>query len=275
MRMSLRFNSAGCLFAMLSVAMSQGQTTPSSNSPKPPVPTISAAPSARVVPPPPSYGYPNGQTYVYGVEWHLFNAGTATVALGSDGGQQHVTAIADSAGVVNALYKVHDRFEAFFDPRTFCSLRVSKHSEEGAHSRQTELHFDYARRKSVLDEKNLKTGEQKHVENDLPVCVTDVVSGFYYLASLPLQPGNSYSFPINDGNKTTEVTARVEAREQVKVPAGTFQTVRVKAEAISGALQGKGTVWAWFTDDAKHTPVQMRSKLGWGTLLFRLQRIEK
>jgi hypothetical protein len=67
----------------------------------------------------------------------------------------------------------------------------------------------------------------------------------------------------------------VEGREQVKVPAGTFQTVRVKAEAISGALQNKGTVWAWFTDDAKHTPVQIRTKLGWGTLLFRLQRTEK
>jgi len=212
---------------------------------------------------------------VYGVEWHLFNAGTARVSLGLENGQQHVTALADSAGVVNALYKVHDRFEAFFDPRTFCSQRVSKHSEEGSHSHQNELHFDYTRGKSVLDERNLKTTEQKHVENDLPGCVTDVVSGFYYLASLPLQPGNTYTFPINDGNKTTEVTARVEAREQVKVPAGTFHTMRVKAEAVSGALQGKGTVWVWFTDDASHSPVQMRSKLGWGTLLFRLQRIEK
>jgi hypothetical protein len=271
----LKANAAGCLFAILSVVLSRGQTAPSPTSNQPPVSTISAAPSARIVPPPPNYGFPNGQTYVYGVEWHLFNAGTARVALGSDGGQQHVTALADSAGVVNALYKVHDRFEAFFDPRTFCSLRVSKHTEEGSHSRQTELHFDYSRGKSALDEKNLKTGEQKHLENDLPTCVTDVVSGFYYLASLPLQAGNSYAFPINDGNKTTEVTARVEAREQIKVPAGTFQTVRVKAEAISGALKGKGTVWAWFTDDANHTPVQMRSKLGWGTLLFRLQRIEK
>ena len=112
-------------------------------------------------------------------------------------------------------------------------------------------------------------------KNDLPACVSDVVSGFYYLSSLPLQSGNTYTFPINDGNKTTEIVAHVEAREQVKVPAGTYQTVRVKAEATSGALQGKGTVWAWFTDDANHTPVQMRSKLGWGTLLFRLQSITK
>jgi len=183
-------------------------------------------------------------------------------------------ATAVSAGVVNALYKVNDRFEAFFDPHRFCSLKVSKHIEEGSHARQSELLFDYTRSKSVLDEKNLKSGETKHVENDIPACVSDVVSGFYYLASLPLQAGNFNAFQINDGGKTTEVTAHVEAREQVKVPAGTFQTVRVKVEAVSGAMKGKGTVWAWFTNDASHTPVQMRSKLGWGTLLFRLQKVD-
>jgi hypothetical protein len=275
MHIFLKSNLVWCFFAMLSVVFSQGQNHASAPSSPASLPTVSSAPSARVIPPPPHYAFPNGQTYVYDVEWHLFNVGTARVTLGQGGGQQHVSAVADSAGVANALYKVHDRFEAFFDPGTFCSLRVSRHTEESSRSRQTELRFDYSRNKSVLDEKNLKTGEQKHVENDLPACVTDVISGFYYLASLPLQPGNIYTFPINDGNKITEVTARVEAREQAKVPAGPFQTVRVKAEAISGTLLGKGTVWAWFTDDANHTPVQMRSKLGWGTLLFRLQRIEK
>jgi len=205
----------------------------------------------------------------------MFTAGTARVTLQANGGEQHVIATAVSTGFVNALYKVNDHFEAFFDPRKFCSLRVSKHSEEGSRERQVELHFDYSRGKAVEDEKNLKTGETKHVENDIPGCVTDVVSGFYYLSSLPLQEGNSYAFPINDGGKTTEVTIRVETHEQVKVPAGTFQTIRVKAEPTTGALKGKGTVWTWYTADNDHVPVQMRSKLGWGTLVFRLLRVEK
>jgi hypothetical protein len=135
------------------------------------------------------------------------------------------------------------------------------------------LRLDYPRHKSVLDEKNLKTGELKHTENDIPACVTDVISGFYYLASLSLQQGASSTFAINDG-KTTEVTACVESKEQIKVPAGMFQTVRVRVEAVSGSLKGKGEIWVWFTGDANHTPVQMRSKLGWGTLLFRLQRVD-
>jgi hypothetical protein len=85
----------------------------------------------------------------------------------------------------------------------------------------------------------------------------------------------TYSFPINDGGKTTEVKALVEASDQIKVPAGTFPTIRLVAEPTAGPLKGKGKVWVWFSDDANRTPVQMRAKLGWGTLLFRLQRIEK
>src|SRR5690349_14174349 len=236
---------------------------------------MAAAPSAQIMPPSQNFRFPNGQTYVYGVEWHLFNAGTARVKIEKEGSEEHVTAIADSAGVVNLLYGVHDRFSAFFDPRTFCSQRVNKHSEEGSHKRDTEVRFDYLRRKSTLDEKNLKTGELKHEENDIPTCLTDVVSGFYYLSSLSLDPGGIHRFPTSAGGKTAEVEARVEGREQIKVPAGTFQTARVQAEATTGSLKGKGTLSIWFTDDANHTPVQMRARLGWGTLIFRLQRVEK
>lgn len=232
-------------------------------------------PAAKIIPPAENYHFPNGQTYVLGVEWHLFNAGLARVKMEPVGGQQKVSAIADSLGVVNLLYGIHDHFESYIDPRTFCSQRVVKHSEEGPRKRETEVQFDYSHRKTVLTEKNLKSGETKRVENDLPSCVTDVVTGFYYLAAQPLKEGSSYTFPMNDGGKTTEVRATVEAREQVKVPAGSYSTLRVVAEPTSGALKGKGKIWVWFSDDANHTPVQMKSKLGWGTLMFRLQRVEK
>jgi len=228
----------------------------------------------QIVPPPPNYRFPDSQSYVYAAEWHLITAGTGVVRMEADGNERKVTATAESQGAVNVIYRVHDRFEAKFDPSTFCSTSIFKHSEEGPHKRETSIQFDYQRKKSVLDEKNLKTGETKKVENDLEECATDVITGFYYLQSLPLQLGSVYEFPISDG-KTTIIRATVEKREQIKVPAGTFAAVLVSAEATSGPLQSKGKVWAWYSDDATHTPVQMRAKLGWGTLLFRLQRIEK
>ena len=239
----------------------------------PPTSSIGTAPK-EIVPPRPNYPFPDGQGYVYTAEWHLITAGTGVVRMETAGNERKVIATAESQGAVNVIFPVHDRFEARFDPRTFCSLSIFKHSEEGSHKRETSIHFDYAGKKSELDEKNLKTGETKKVENDLEACATDVITGFYYLQSLPLQMGATYEFPISDG-KTAMVRATVEKREQIKVPAGTFPAVLVVAEATSGSLKSKGKVWVWYSDDANHTAVQMRAKLGWGTLLFRLQRIEK
>jgi hypothetical protein len=254
------------LFMMfLSAAMLPAQQAP---------PTATIGSAVHITPPRPNYPFPDGRSYVYSAEWHLINAGTGVVRMDAAGSDRKVTATAESAGAVNVIFPVRDRFEAHFDPRTFCSLSIFKHSEEGAHKRETSIHFDYAGKKNTLDEKNLKTGETKHVENELAGCATDVITGFYYLQSLPLVLGAVYEFPISDG-KTAIVRATVEKREQIKVPAGTFPAVMVSAEAISGPLQSKGKVWVWFSEDSSHTPVQMRARLGWGTLLFRLQRIEK
>ena len=112
------------------------------------------------------------------------------------------------------------------------------------------------------------------MENDVPACATDVLSGVFYVASLPLTPGATYTLPLNDGGKTAEVKVTVEAREKIKTPAGEFNTVRVQPESM-GLMKSRGKVWIWYTDDAAHTPVQMRAKMVWGTLTFRLARLEK
>jgi hypothetical protein len=241
----------------------------------PPAASVSSA-SAQITPPRPNYPFPDGRSFVYSAEWHLLAAGTGVIRMDAagNGNERKVVATAESSGVVNVIFPVHDRFESHFDPQTFCSHSIVKHSEEGSHKRETAIHFDYESKKSKLEERNLKTGEIKHVENDLPTCSTDILTGFFYLQSLPLKPGATYDLPINDG-KSAVVRATVDKREQIKVPAGTFSAVMVTAEAISGSLQSKGKVWVWYSDDAAHTPIQMRAKLGWGVLLFRLQRIEK
>jgi hypothetical protein len=251
------------LVALASVAQTPRQPAPDA---------IGAA--AHILPPPAAHRYPNGQTYFYTAEWRIWNAGTATLKLETSAGENRVTAAADSTGFVALLYKVHDSFEASFDPRSFCSQRLSKHTEEGFRRLDTKVQFDYRQGKSLLDESNLKTGQKKRAEQDIPACVTDVISGIYYVASLPLQPGNTYVFPLNDGGKTLDVHATVEAREQIKTDAGTFWTMRVRAEANEGKLKDRGKMWLWYTDDAQRIPVQMRARAFWGTLTLKLARTE-
>lgn len=249
---------------------------PSTQHPAPhPQVTDTIGPVSHVAPPPANYPYANNVTYVFNGEWRLWTAGTATLRMEAAGDQQKVTATADSAGVVALLYTVHDRFEAIIDRRTFCSQRITKHTEEGFHKKDTSIRFNYPTRKAILDEHNLKTDQLKHAQEDIPGCVVDVVSGLYYLGTLPLQNGATYTFPLNDGGKTVDVRATVEGREQVKTDAGTFNTVRVRTEDASGALKKRGAVWVWYSDDANRMPVQMRARAFWGTLNFRLARVER
>jgi hypothetical protein len=176
---------------------------------------------------------------------------------------------------VNLLFAVHDQFRTTINPHSFCSLSISKQTQEGSRRRQTEVRFDYLRGKSLLQEKDLRTGGVKHVEHAIPSCVTDAMSGFYYVASLPLSTGATYVFPVNDGGPTGEITATVEGREQLKIPAGVFSTVRVRAVATGGPMKNKGRVWVWYTDTPQRVLVQMRAKVKWGTLNVRLARVER
>jgi hypothetical protein len=246
-----------------------------SHPPAPPQTETKIGSASHIQPLRPGFQMPYGQSLHYEGEWRFFTAGVSTVKVERAGTQNHVTATADATGVVALLYRVADRFESYSDAKTLCSSKLVKHSEEGSHRRDTVITYDYARGKAVLDEHNLKTNQQKKVESDIPNCVTDVVSGILYVASLPLQVGATYAFPLNDGGGTVTVQANVEGKEQVKTPAGTFQTVRVGSEGNATVLKNRGRIWIWYTDDDAHLPVQMRAKLFWGTLTIYLTGVSK
>jgi hypothetical protein len=237
--------------------------------------SISAQPHASIQPPADAHRFPNGQVLHYDAEWRLWKAGSGTLRIEQNGDTEHVIGTAEASGAVALLYRVEDRLESYFDRRTFCSHRIMKHAEEGLHKRETTLAFDSARGKSVQDERNLRSGETKHQEADSPACVTDVLSGIYYIAAQRLAPGVSYLIPVNDGGKIYETTVYVEGHEDIKTDAGTFHTVRVAVYSNAELLKGRGKIWIWYTDDAAHLPVQMRSRLFWGTMTLRLTRVEE
>ena len=232
--------------------------------------------ASRIQPLRPGFQFAYGETLHYEGDWRFIPAGLATLHIERTGNEDHVSGTADSTGVVALLYRVQDRFNTYFDAKNLCSYKFMKHTEEGSHQHETVVTYDYARGKAVLEERDLKDNQQKKIESDIPGCVTDLVSGILYVASLPLQPGATYTFPVHDGGKTVTARAHVEGKEEIKTPAGTFKTVRVGPEGDSGALlKNKGRIWIWYSDDERHLPVQMRAKLLWGTLNIYLSSISK
>jgi hypothetical protein len=223
----------------------------------------------------PNYVFPAKETLHYEVDWRVFPAGTASIHLEVQGDTVHVSGEGETIEAINLLFRVSDKFQSSFDRKTGCSYGFSKQIIEGKRQVDTDLKFDYSQHKSTQVEKNLVSGITKHEEAQIPGCVTDLMSGIFYGASQPIQVGQSFQVPLADALHTLPVTMKALSREEIKTTAGTFQTIRVQPTADSGVVKNKGEIWIWYSDDARHIPVQMRARLFWGTLTMRLSSIDQ
>ena len=226
--------------------------------------------AATLAPPRPGFSFPQRQTLTYSVDWRVFPAGTAVIHFEAAGSRERITASAETVGAINMLFHVSDRFQSDFDRERGCTYDFDKQTVEGRRQINSTLRLDYANAKSVLDEKNQVTGQTKHLEAQVPGCLTDLLTGVFYASSQPIALGHNFVLPVADPLRTVLVTMKVEGREQIKTPLGTFSTLRVQPTADAGVVKNRGNIWIWYTDDERHLPVQMRARLFWGTITFRL-----
>jgi hypothetical protein len=243
---------AATVFCALALAAAHGQQAPS------------------LTPPRSGFSFPQKQTLTYSVDWRVFPAGTAVLHFEANGDRERLTANADTIGAINLLFHVGDRFQSTFDREKGCTYEFDKQTVEGRRQINSTFRLDYAQGKSILDEKNMVTGQTKHLEVGISGCLTDLLTGVFYAASQPMEVGKTFVIPVVDALHTVPVTMKIEGREEVKTPLGTFKTLRAQPTADAGVVKNRGNIWIWYTDDARHLPVQMRARLFWGTITFRL-----
>ncbi len=210
----------------------------------------------------------------YEVDWRVFPGGTAVLHVEQDGDAERISVVGDSTGAVNLLFRVSDRFQSVFSRSAGCSASFSKQLVEGRRQVHSEQKFVYPQRAAFYEENNLVSHSHTSKQRAIPSCVTDPLSGMFYVASQPLVVGKSFHIPVVDATNLTDVTIHVEARETIRTPTTTYQTVRVQPTADAGVVKNRGNIWIWYTDDERHLPVQMRARLFWGTLTFRLVSVE-
>ena len=243
---------AATVFCALALAAAYGQQAPS------------------LTPPRSGFSFPQKQTLTYSVDWRVFPAGTAVLHFEANGDRERLTANADTIGAINLLFHVGDRFQSTFDREKGCTYEFDKQTVEGRRQINSTFRLDYAQGKSILDEKNMVTGQTKHLEVGISGCLTDLLTGVFYAASQPMEVGKTFVIPVVDALHTVPVTMKIEGREEVKTPLGTFKTLRAQPTADAGVVKNRGNIWIWYTDGARHLPVQMRARLFWGTITFRL-----
>ena len=220
-----------------------------------------------------------GERLTYEVTWSAFSAGEVTALLGkattTAGDEYEVSTTARSRGFVSLLYKLNDAVDALFDLQTTCAKEITKTVNEGHRHKQTRIVFDTARRLAILDESDpTKPGAtSKHAENDIPACVQDPVTAFYFLRRQTLRVGDRVDVPINDGAKTTVVTVEVQAREEIDTPLGKRAAFRVEPKVFGNLYPRKGRMLIWFSDDAQRLPLRIKAMISVGTITGTLQSV--
>jgi hypothetical protein len=241
--------------------------------------TVSLTGTAENVPEP----FTPGEMLTYDVTWSVFRAGEVTATLRSTGEGSNdayeVTATARTQGFVSLLFDVYDEFRSFFSPQTLCSQRIVKKVNEGRRHKDTLIVFDTIRNLALLDERDLRQANApaKHAENEIPVCVEDVVTAFYYLRRQHLEVGRTIEVPVNDGSKTQRVVVEVQAREKIQTPMGTFDAFRVEPKGINGLLNGllksKGRMLIWLSADNQQLPLRIKAMISLGSITGTLRSV--
>lgn len=229
----------------------------------------------------PATPFAAGEKLTYSVTWSIFPAGTvsATLRSVSEGSKDafEVTTTARSQGFVSLLYNVENEFHSIFDSQTTCSERIMKKINEGRRRKDTQIVFDSARKLAILDERDLNKPHDppKHAENQIPGCVEDVVTAFYFLRRQDFEVGKSIRVPVNDGAKTTEVTVEVQAREQIQTSLGSRESFRVEPKVFNGLFKRKGRMLIWFSDDPQRLPLRIKAMISVGTLTGNLVSVSQ
>ena len=167
------------------------------------------------------------------------------------------------------FYKVNDVFESWSDITNYASLRFHSDQEEGSNDREKK--YEIFPDRSVYIDQTARgenaTKEQPSVDQPL-----DDGSFLYFIRTVPLEVGQTYTFNRYFRPDRNPVTIKVLRKERVKVPAGEFDAIVIQPIIkTTGIFSEQGEAQVWLTDDPSRIMLQMKSKLKIGSINLYLR----
>ena len=200
---------------------------------------------------------------VYDLTWAGIKTGTATLEIAGDSDLTRIVSTARSTGWVSLFFNVDDRTETVLTktlPPSLIGIPLDYRVKirEGRQRRDTELVFDHERHK-VMSIAHLDS-ERKGF--DIQENTLDPLSSFYYLRTLKIEVGRTVFVDIFDSKKLWSVEVQVLRKERIKTKLGNFDTIVIKPLMKSeGIFNRRGDMFIWLTDDVRHLPVQLKTKV--------------
>jgi len=171
--------------------------------------------------------------------------------------------------------KVDDRHQSWLDVSRLISHRYDQDVDEVGYQRHRIVDFfpREGRWEQLVRRKEKDEVETGELATEEPL---DDISFLYYVRTLPLEVGETYTIPRYWKDEGNPVTVQVLRREKVKLPAGEFETIVVRPIIkTKGLFSEGGEAEVFFTDDDRRLLVQLKTKVSFGTLNLVLKTFEE
>lgn len=213
-----------------------------------------------------------GERLVFDLSWYGISGGTTVMEIKTgmvdDRPVYKITSTTKSNRFISMFYPVNDVVETYVDRENLYPYRFRSRQQEGSYRSDKEIVFD--REKNIATFVNHKAGAERRV-TEVPPAAQDPLSVVYFFRTLPAVVGKDISIDVHDGRRNWTLVIQVLKREKIWTPAGTFNTIKVKALIkYEGLFVNKGDVLVWFTDDSFRIPVMMESKIKIGHITAML-----
>ena len=218
----------------------------------------------------------DGEVLTFTATWGGITVGDATMKVDTDGtfeGQEaiHLKAIASSGRAFSLFFSIRDAGESWVHPEGLYSLGFISDQKEGSIEDYQKWIMNYDQGNATRYRARRKNGgEVKNSTKDYKLTATHVQDAFsmiYYFRAFDLKVGSKLESDVFVSRKVWKLTVDVLEREKVKVPAGSFECLKVKPSVtLNGKEQKKGQMVIWVTDDERKIPVKIQSDLPLGKI---------
>ena len=213
-----------------------------------------------------------GEHLVYNVKIGWFAAGQGSMAIPAvdtlRGRDAYHIQMAIDGGLMGL--SVHDKYESWLDIRSLQSWRFIQDIHDPGYTSYRHYEF-YPERKLWDREDNDESGP---LATDDPL---DDISFIYFVRTLPLEVGKTYTFNRYFKAEGNPVTVKVLRKDRRKTDAGEFNTVVVQPLIRTRGLFAGGKAELHFTDDERRILVYMKSDIPKfpGSLTLHLKEIHE
>jgi len=229
----------------------------------------SVAPPAPARTPADSFPFHVGERFQYSAKLGILRLGTAWMSVNEidtvRGNESFVFEFGLEASA--PFYKSTNVMRSWTGTHDLISRRFRQDLVENG--KQRPKYFEIFPDSQIYTQEQ-RPGTKESVSNPL-----DDAAFFYFLRTIPLELGKTYTYQRYFKKELNPVTIKVVKREKMKLPNGDEVPCLILNPVVGeeGVFAPRAEALLWLTDDERRVPVQIRSKLPFGTVTLRLEKM--